>query len=346
MYNKIKKPEQTIYVVLFVVFACAIFWAILTIIDMREASHIADYSGLVRGVSQRVIKLEIAGEPNDKLITYVDEVVYSLKNGEKKYGLSKISNIRFRNSLEEQIGYWDDLKYEISYARKFGWEKSDIIRMSEFYYELCDKTTSIAEDYTEDQISDLKIAGIIIISIILIFSVVLGRKAVESAVERRKNAILNQRVYYDEATGVRNRNFFDEFFQEMAVSTSSFSFCYLDLDCLKVINDTYGHAEGDLYIKSFVDCVKREIRKTDEMFRLGGDEFAIFMPGCSETVAIRQMKMARDNFIKDNLDKYEASFSYGVVSVNENEKRKVDDIIEEADKKMYEKKIENKKNRK
>ena len=183
--------------------------------------------------------------------------------------------------------------------------------MSEFYFELCDKTTSIAEDYTEGQISDLKISGIIIIANILIFSVILGRKSVESAVERRKNALLNQRVYYDEATGIQNRNFFDEFFAEIAASSSSFSFCYLDLDCLKRVNDTYGHAEGDLYIKSFVESVKNEIRKTDEMFRLGGDEFAVFMPGCSETVATRQMEMARAEFFKYNQDKYEASFKIG-----------------------------------
>lgn len=54
----------------------------------------------------------------------------------------------------------------------------------------------------------------------------------------------------------------------------------IDLDGLKQINDSFGHAAGDLLIKSFAERLQRAIRGSDVAIRLGGDEFMALLPEC------------------------------------------------------------------
>jgi diguanylate cyclase (GGDEF)-like protein len=59
----------------------------------------------------------------------------------------------------------------------------------------------------------------------------------------------------------------------------------LDVDRLKPINDTFGHAAGDQVLKAIVAALSREIRSSDVLGRLGGDEFALLLWNLTETDA-------------------------------------------------------------
>jgi diguanylate cyclase (GGDEF)-like protein len=54
----------------------------------------------------------------------------------------------------------------------------------------------------------------------------------------------------------------------------------LDMDSLKQVNDTFGHAAGDTMLKAFSDRVQKAIRGSDVAVRLGGDEFLVVLPEC------------------------------------------------------------------
>ena len=83
----------------------------------------------------------------------------------------------------------------------------------------------------------------------------------------------------DSLTGLANRaSFLDRLSQTFAAAergASSFAILYLDLDRFKDINDSLGHAAGDLVLKSVADRLQACLRETDIVGRLGGDEFAI-----------------------------------------------------------------------
>lgn len=86
----------------------------------------------------------------------------------------------------------------------------------------------------------------------------------------------------DTLTGVFSRGYVTERFrEELRIARETKTKCsllVLDIDKFKSINDTYGHAVGDIVIKEFVIAIRKGVRATDLVGRLGGDEFLIILP--------------------------------------------------------------------
>jgi diguanylate cyclase (GGDEF)-like protein/PAS domain S-box-containing protein len=70
--------------------------------------------------------------------------------------------------------------------------------------------------------------------------------------------------------------------QRAVVTGVDSTVCFLDLDRFKVINDTAGHAAGDLLLKTVGHLLSRSVRGSDLVVRLGGDQFAVVLFGCDE----------------------------------------------------------------
>lgn len=89
----------------------------------------------------------------------------------------------------------------------------------------------------------------------------------------------------DPLTGLMNRRAFDEqIARDVALSARGdlmFSLAMLDLDHLKTINDSQGHAAGDAALIRVADALRERLRSTDDAFRVGGDEFAVLLRGCA-----------------------------------------------------------------
>lgn len=129
-------------------------------------------------------------------------------------------------------------------------------------------------------------------------------------------------------------------------SKSPLSVCSLDIDGLKSVNDKYGHDEGDYLIKTIAFIIKDSIRSVDEVSRMGGDEFLIIFPGCSsesaESVITRIKNIMKDHDSKSGKP-FKLEFSYGIVQFEDNGRMGIDELLKEADKRMYMNKAEHKK---
>ena len=162
---------------------------------------------------------------------------------------------------------------------------------------------------------------------------------------REEERRLSDLAYRDTFTGVFNRRYLVETLEQLILTGAQFSFCYLDINHLKEVNDTFGHAEGDRYIKRIVDLILGGIRQTDTLARIGGDEFGIILLKCPRDMAEKKMQSLYQKALSlsDGAESYESSFSYGVVETGASEGLKedhtVESILQEADKAMYQFKI-------
>lgn len=90
-------------------------------------------------------------------------------------------------------------------------------------------------------------------------------------------------AYHDTLTELPNRRMFAERLDRSSVIGTHYALLCIDLDGFKPVNDTFGHAAGDMLLYAVATRLKRCIRPGDMVARLGGDEFAVFL--CSDVSA-------------------------------------------------------------
>lgn len=164
--------------------------------------------------------------------------------------------------------------------------------------------------------------------------------------EKREQDKLEMEAYHDTLTQIGNRYYFHKKVDELLQTGDGLIFCYCDLDHLKYVNDTYGHAEGDWYICHFVEIVKAHIREQDLFARIGGDEFCILLKGCPEDVARTKVMRMQEDFAAEDTKSYPKSFSFGMVHIPKGHgKIELDLILQQADQAMYEQKKAHKRER-
>lgn len=124
-------------------------------------------------------------------------------------------------------------------------------------------------------------------------------------------------------------------------SPSSPSHClaFVDIDGLKNINDNYGHAEGDFCIKTIANVLLSSVRVTDTVVRYGGDEFFVIFKDCKLAMCediLTRMHEKLDTINMNSHKPYCMSFSHGIITFSYNPAKNIKELLEEADKKMYE----------
>lgn len=90
----------------------------------------------------------------------------------------------------------------------------------------------------------------------------------------------------DGLTGLHNRRAFDSAMTRLGQSQTGYAILHMDLDLFKQVNDTLGHAMGDVVLKRVAGIMRRNTRKDDLLVRSGGDEFIIVCPGLLDTARL------------------------------------------------------------
>lgn len=135
---------------------------------------------------------------------------------------------------------------------------------------------------------------------------------------RQRYERMRERVERDPMTGLFNRGFFDEVLPlELARSTRSkvpTSLLLADLDQFKVVNDRFGHQEGDRILKEFAAALADAVRSEDVACRIGGEEFAVILPHAPAKVTRQLAERIRRRFA-ERLASAEPALRCGPVTV-------------------------------
>lgn len=161
---------------------------------------------------------------------------------------------------------------------------------------------------------------------------------------RRVEEELSKYASIDMMTGLLNRRMGIQTIGELMDFTkdicTDFALCFADLNDLKYVNDTFGHNEGDNYIKSFCEVVNSKLSEKDYFFRMGGDEFIILFVGNTIEEGEAVWKQILEGFALKNQSNanYQIAVSHGISHFTKGMNLTLEALIEQADGKMYQEK--------
>lgn len=164
---------------------------------------------------------------------------------------------------------------------------------------------------------------------------------VRSQLRRKRN---NERVLeealVDPLTGAFNRRYFDAHAPRLAArcraARKSLAVLMVDVDTLKQVNDTHGHAAGDRVLKEVVNRAKFALRPLDLVARMGGDEFAIVMPETNLAAAIQIAERLCSRIGEAPIEGVAVTVSIGAAASRPDEEEALDTTLQRADAALYE----------
>lgn len=145
----------------------------------------------------------------------------------------------------------------------------------------------------------------------------------------------------DPLTGVLSRFAYVEAIETYADGLpDDFVVFLIDINGLKVVNDSIGHEAGDELICGAAKCIETSIEGKGQTFRIGGDEFVVFATMTQKQVeeALFELKYETEKWSGIKVDK--VSLSVGYAFAEEYKEISVEELVKEADKRMYEQKKE------
>ena len=335
MQNKKKNRFSKIMRILMTALTSLLIVLILIIILMvsriQGTARVVNYAGLVRGKTQRIVKLEDARMPQDDMIADVKGYIKGLRFGSEELDLVSLDDKAFQAKMEELDAYFDTLKQEIDLVRQVGYENTNIIEKSEIFFNLCDVATGLAESYSQriatrlKQFETLTVIDIVILVFMILYELL---KALRYA---KANRELKSKIYLDEATGLPNKNKCEEILTLEA--EQNMAICVFDLNNLRIINNQQGHERGDLYINLFAKSLRKGVDENQFVGRCGGDEFITFFKDVSKEDVKRNLENIKKECAK--CSEIPLSYAAGFAYSNDFSTLTMRELFCQADKNMY-----------
>lgn len=305
-----------------------------------------NYIEYLNSSTQRVVKLEMAGTPNEELVYHLENVMEELEPSDI-YNETRFFSIEEIDELIVEIKEdWDAISDEIVNVRN-GEDTDKLLFASERHYNTMTELTIITtEKFTEVSAEIIRIQAALMVLLMLI-SIIIIRHLYLSFLELKHTRALTERMFIDVSTGLYNRSKCQEMLQNThaPANTQSRIMIIVDLNDLKITNDRLGHQVGDELISSFASILRdaSEIHEFEIFIgRYGGDEFMIYYQSADEMDA--KLYLEEVNYLIEAFNakerKFQISYAAGYAVFDKSkDELSMQELFNTADEAMYKNKV-------
>lgn len=262
-----KNKDFLFYTAMWIV--AVLFLAILLWQNVGDA-RIINYSGIVRGATQKLVKEELNGQPDDTLINRLDGIIYDLQTGEGEYGLTKSKNQVYQQQLTSLKSIWEEMKSEVALFRSAQADGSRLYTLSQQHFEYSDRLVQYAEENSNTKLQRFTLFYFLTLFLSLFLFILLNirsRKALEKGIAT------------DSLTGILNRKGFESAADKLLRQhgTSVFTILKFDVNNFKYINNTYGYRFGDDILRSMAAALAKKYNNGQLCARIDADDFLLLL---------------------------------------------------------------------
>ena len=153
---------------------------------------------------------------------------------------------------------------------------------------------------------------------------------------KRKEEELKFASMHDPLTGLYNRGYFEEEVKRLnSGRLSPVGVIMVDVDDLKLANDTYGHATGDELLIAFSKELLRSFRTSDVIARIGGDEFGVLLPTSPLIIIEKAVERLQNNIYEYNATNPKIPLEFSIGYHTNEDGISIHEALKIADQRMY-----------
>lgn len=301
-----QKQSMGIYTCIWII---AIIILIVSLFQNLGYAKVINYSGIVRGATQKLVKEELQGEKDDDVIVYLDKIIHELQTGQGENGLMKIDNEKYQSQLATMEVSWDLMKKEIQNVRNGASEKR-LYELSQDYFSQADQMVATAQNVSDQSL---------VSSITLFFIYLLITGGVFAFWYHYKQRQIKKVMYIDKLTGLHNFLAFQIDVQKKleTLNDEVYLLIYFDIDDFKYLNTSYGYTFGNQLLKIVAQFLSKFIQPQGVCARNGSDNFYALFPYSEDVIDHFKEELRCDMKAHTDLDIIDdITLSFGACLVN------------------------------
>jgi len=176
---------------------------------------------------------------------------------------------------------------------------------------------------------------------------IVGNHLYERITRAQLEGDLKSQAIHDQLTGLYNRHYFDKIMAKEVERSQryghSITFLMIDINNFKDVNDRYSHSTGDQVLVQIGEILRENVREPDTVIRYGGDEFLVLMPetGSGSEIVIERLSEETSSWSEESeLIDFTLTLAIGAARYDPGGEQPVDEVIKQADQRMYQDKKE------
>lgn len=325
------------------IFLCLILLGGVTINSIyriQRHGRLINYTGIVRGASQKLVKMELNDIRGDDLIVYIDDIVDSLCTGSGVYDLPLPDDAAYLDELHQTKAAWEQLKQKIYAARTSMSDqnvKNQLLQGSEDFFQTTNDMVFAAESFTEQHAKHLMLLDVMMFLSVLALWIFIFITNIRKILRlETSNRQLKDTAGRDTLTRAYTLEYFITRAKQLMKSNANLKYAlfYVDFSDFKYINDVFGYANGDDLLKHYAALLIKDKQHDELVGRINADNFIILRHYNNRTELTKRqaaVDAAIRDYMRSHLDRQALSICCGICCLEDvDEKLSLNELLNRA----------------